>query len=317
MTRRIGYARVSTEDQSTRSQVDELAAAGCDTVFIEHASGGDRRRPELAKAIAGLRAGDTLIVVRIDRLARSLAHLLEVIEEISGKKAFFRSLRDPIDTASPQGMFTLQVLGAAAQLERALIRERTLSGLAAARRQGRIGGNPGVRAGDPAALAKIASARLQTRLKALRATDREWLPYVRAMRPGSSWKIVAETISQAKGDGGKWRSRPKWSIKRLKSAARLYVREGFLDPEVFGRAPARKRRGTSRAYDVAIGAKLANPRATLSDIATMLTDSKIPTPTGARRWTVPSVQNLIERARDEGKLPPGRRRNGRFSGREE
>ena len=87
--------------------------------------------------------GDTLVVVRIDRLARSLSHLLEVIERLEAKGAFFRSIQDPIDTGSPQGKFTLQVLGAAAEFERALIRERTKAGLASARTKGRVGGNPG------------------------------------------------------------------------------------------------------------------------------------------------------------------------------
>jgi DNA invertase Pin-like site-specific DNA recombinase len=87
-----------------------------------------------------------LVVVRLDRLARSVSHLLLVIEQLAAKGAHFRSLRDPIDTTTPQGMFSLQVLGAVAQLERALIAERTKAGLLVARKHGRIGGNPGLRA---------------------------------------------------------------------------------------------------------------------------------------------------------------------------
>src|ERR1700678_4230170 len=103
--------------------------------------------PELG---TGPPALDTLAVVRLDRLARSVSHLLTVIEQLAAKGAYFRSLRDPIDTTTPQGMFSLQVLGAVAQLERALIAERTKAGLLAARKRGRVGGNPGLRAGDPA-----------------------------------------------------------------------------------------------------------------------------------------------------------------------
>ncbi|MDE3081114.1 MAG: recombinase family protein, partial [Paracoccaceae bacterium] len=147
----IGYARVSTDDQTALPQLQELREAGCGEVLEEHASGGDRRRPVLARLIERLRAGDTLVVVRIDRLARSLSHLLEVIERLEAKGAHFRSLQDPIDTGSPQGKFTLQVLGAAAEFERALIRERTKAGLRAAKAEGRVGGNPGLRARDPAA----------------------------------------------------------------------------------------------------------------------------------------------------------------------
>ena len=110
----------------------------------------------LARVLERIGKGDTLVVVRIDRLARSLSHLLEVIERLEAKGAFFRSLTDPIDTSSPQGKFTLQVLGAAAEFERALIRERTKAGLASARTKGRVGGNPGLRARDPEALRKAA-----------------------------------------------------------------------------------------------------------------------------------------------------------------
>ena len=97
-------------------------------------------------------------MVRLDRLARSVSHLLAVIEQLEAKGAHFRSLRDPIDTTTPQGMFSLQVLGAVAQLERALIAERTKAGLLAARSRGRVGGNPGLRAGDPDAIRKVRAA---------------------------------------------------------------------------------------------------------------------------------------------------------------
>src|SRR5580704_7775216 len=117
--RLIGYARVSTEEQGTDPQLDELRAAGCDAVREEHASGADRTRPVLASLLREIQPGETLVVVRLDRLARSVIELLEA------KGAHFRSLRDPIDTTTPQGMFSLQVLGAVAQLERALIAERT------------------------------------------------------------------------------------------------------------------------------------------------------------------------------------------------
>ena len=135
--------RASTDEQGTDPQRDELGAAGCVTILEEHASGADRSRPVLARLLRDIAAGETLVVVRLDRLARSVSHLLGVIEQLEARGAHFRSLRDPIDTTTPQGMFSLQVLGAVAQLERALIAERTKSGLNAARVRGRVGGNPG------------------------------------------------------------------------------------------------------------------------------------------------------------------------------
>ena len=147
-SRLIGYARVSTEDQGTDPQSDELRAAGCETVLEEHASGADRGRPVLAGLLREIGPGETLVVVRLDRLARSVSHLLAVIEQLEAGAAHFRSLRDPIDTTTPQGMFSLQVLGAVAQLERALIAERTKAGLTAARRRGRVGDYVRCRASD-------------------------------------------------------------------------------------------------------------------------------------------------------------------------
>ena len=110
--RLIGYARVSTEEQGTDPQLDELRAAGCRAILEEHASGADRGRPVLAKLLREIRPDETLVVVRLDRLARSVSHLLAVIEQLEASGAHFRSVRDPIDTTTPQGMFSLQVLGA-------------------------------------------------------------------------------------------------------------------------------------------------------------------------------------------------------------
>lgn len=109
--RLIGYARVSTDEQTTHAQEIELRSAGCELIVQEHGSGASRSRPALAKLVREIIAGDTLIVVRLDRLARSVSHLLEVIEDLASRGAHFRSLRDPIDTSTPQGMFSLQVLG--------------------------------------------------------------------------------------------------------------------------------------------------------------------------------------------------------------
>ena len=159
--RLIGYARVSTEDQATDAQVDALTSAGCAAIFREHMSGAKADRPELLKALAKVQRGDVLVVARLDRLARSLSHLLSVISELDAKGAHFKSLADPIDTTTPQGRFALQVLGAVAELERALIQERTKDGLRAAKKRGRVGGNPGLKARDPDAIRRISEARSQ------------------------------------------------------------------------------------------------------------------------------------------------------------
>jgi DNA invertase Pin-like site-specific DNA recombinase len=138
----IGYARVSTPDQTTDPQLDALTAAGCDRIFKEKASGALRDRPELAAALDYLRPGDTLIVAKLDRLGRSLSHLIETLTGLDERGIGFRSLGEGIDTTTSAGRLMMHILGAIAQFERDLIVERTQAGLAAARARGRTGGRP-------------------------------------------------------------------------------------------------------------------------------------------------------------------------------
>lgn len=136
----IGYARVSTQDQNTGMQIDALQAAGCEKVFTDKASGASADRPELESALNYLREGDVLAVWRLDRLGRSLKHLVEVVADLETKGIGFRSLNESIDTTTAQGKLILHIFAALAEFERDLIRERTKSGLAAARARGRKGG---------------------------------------------------------------------------------------------------------------------------------------------------------------------------------
>ncbi len=138
----IGYARVSTQDQSTDLQLDALAKAGCSRVFSESASGAQRDRPELARALDYMRPGDTLVVWKLDRLARSLKQLIESVESLEGKGIGFRSLTESIDTTTAGGKLTFHIFAALAEFERSMIRERTRAGLDAARARGRVGGRP-------------------------------------------------------------------------------------------------------------------------------------------------------------------------------
>lgn len=134
--------RVSTAEQSIELQRDALAAIGCLKIWEETASGSRRDRPELEKALESLRPGDTLAVWRLDRLGRSLPHLIETVQRIEDAGAALRSLTDGIDTSTPNGRFIFHLFGALAEFERELVRERTMAGLQAARSRGRIGGQP-------------------------------------------------------------------------------------------------------------------------------------------------------------------------------
>src|ERR1700747_2469178 len=137
----IGYARVSKIDrQDPRAQVKTLKEAGCKRIFEENASGGRWDRPQLHKALDQLRDGDVFVVWKLDRLSRSLKDLLTILEKITQAGAGFRSLTENIDTTTPAGRMLLQMLGAFAEFERSMVRERTRLGLQAARERGRIGG---------------------------------------------------------------------------------------------------------------------------------------------------------------------------------
>lgn len=137
--RKIGYARVSTADQDTALQLDALKKAGVYNVFRE-AGSGVGPRPELQRALGTLCAGDVLVVWKIDRVARSLGDLLSILAKLKSAGAAIRSLTEPIDTSTPIGEFTFQILGAVAQLERSMIRERVMAGQAAARARGKTWG---------------------------------------------------------------------------------------------------------------------------------------------------------------------------------
>jgi len=136
----IGYARVSTQDQNPALQTDALAAVGCEQVFHEKATGATRERPELIACLRSLRSGDTLVVWKLDRLARSLKDLVEIIDDLQKRSVGFRSLTEAIDTTSPGGRLVFHIFGALAEFEHSLIRERTIAGLVAARARGRRGG---------------------------------------------------------------------------------------------------------------------------------------------------------------------------------
>ena len=140
MNQRIGYARVSTEDQNLDMQLDALEVAGCSVIYEGTASGEGAARPELEQCRKALRPGDALIVWRLDRLGRSLPDLVQIVSELEQKDIGFESVTERIETGSAAGKLVFHVFAALADFERNLIRERTNAGLAAARARGRVGG---------------------------------------------------------------------------------------------------------------------------------------------------------------------------------
>ena len=155
---KIGYARVSTKDQSLQMQIDALQKAGCDLIHEEIVSGAKTARPVLDEMLRNLRVGDTLIIWKLDRLGRNLAHLIQLTTQLNEKKVGLISLNDPIDTTTPHGRLVFSIFGSLAAFERELIIERTQAGLESARARGRKGGRPKGMSQDAIEKAKIAEA---------------------------------------------------------------------------------------------------------------------------------------------------------------
>ena len=139
---KIGYARVSTQDQDLSLQIDDLQSAGCEKIFEDRTSGAKIKRNGLDKAVSHLRKDDVFVVWKLDRLGRSLKNLIDFVQDLNERGIEFQSITDKIDTTSPAGRFFFHMMGALAQMERELIAERTKAGLEAARKRGRVGGRP-------------------------------------------------------------------------------------------------------------------------------------------------------------------------------
>jgi DNA invertase Pin-like site-specific DNA recombinase len=187
----VGYARVSTQDQNLALQLDALKAAGCEKLFTEKASGAQRDRPELSAALSFMRKGDSLVVWRLDRLARSLPQLIETVAQLESEGIGLRSLTEAIDTATAGGKLIFHIFGALAEFERSVIRERTRAGLKAARERGRKGGRPPALSASDLAAAKamlrdpeITVTEVAERLQVSPATLYRHLPAARAQASG-------------------------------------------------------------------------------------------------------------------------------------
>jgi len=293
----IGYARVSTVDQNLGGQIEALQAAGCSRIYEEKASGGYRGRPRLSEALMAIQPGDTLVVVKIDRLARSLTHLLEVIERLTGYGAAFRSLSDPIDTSSSTGRLTLQLLGAVAEFERSLIRERTVAGLRYAKSQGVELGNPRIKSREPEMLAKVKAGRHKAQLEKVTASADEWLPLVKKLRPEKAWPVVLDAVNEVLPDG-----RPAFTEERLVRAVKLLVAEGMAASVFLQAAPKRRSRAKDADRRGAIEAAAAIWRGragkvTLEEMGAELIGLSHCPPRGGKTWAPASVKGLLDRGR--------------------
>jgi DNA invertase Pin-like site-specific DNA recombinase len=155
---KIGYARVSTDEQTTDSQIDALRGHGCETIYSENSSGKNTDRHELENCLKALREGDSLTVWRLDRLGRNLADLVRIVNDLKARGMGFASLTESIDTTTPAGTLVFHLFASLAEFERNLIRERTMAGLKAARARGKSSGRPPKLTGKDLATAKALMA---------------------------------------------------------------------------------------------------------------------------------------------------------------
>lgn len=162
---KIGYGRVSTNDQNIDLQIDALKAAGCEKVFIEKASGANRDRPQLKAALEYLRDGDTLVVWKLDRLARSLSQLITTVNTLQSRNIGLLSITQALDTSTPGGKLVFHIFGAIDEFERELIRERSAAGRAAALARGKKGGRPAALSEADKAIARTLLANPEITMK--------------------------------------------------------------------------------------------------------------------------------------------------------
>ena len=202
---KIGYARVSTHEQTTSMQKHALKQAGCEKIFTDTASGARTDRPGLDNAFNHLRSGDILVVWKLDRLGRSLQHLIETIKSLQEKKIGFQSLQESIDTTTSGGKLVFHIFSALAEFERDVIRDRTKAGLIAARARGRVGGRP-------ALLAPKQINRLKKLYDARKNTVEEICKIFTISRP-----TFYNYINQANGKNKKKATKNKKRGRKVKS----------------------------------------------------------------------------------------------------
>jgi len=170
---KIGYARVSTQEQNLSLQVDALNQAGCEQIYQEKVSGSLADRPQLAKLLEMIRVGDTLVIWKLDRLGRSLAHLIGLVSDLEERQIGLLSLNDPVDTTTPQGRLVFRIFASLAEFEREVIRERTMAGLASARRRGQRLGRPKGMSKEAQQTARIAESLYKEKLYSVEQIARE------------------------------------------------------------------------------------------------------------------------------------------------
>ncbi|TMV04462.1 recombinase family protein [Brucella haematophila] len=281
---RIGYARPSMEDPFNATQLSRLQNAGCIRIYQEHAAEKFQSRPALEKLLSHLVTGDTLVVLKLDRVVRSVSHLAVLIRDLTDRGIHLLSLDDPLDTSGQAS--ALQILDVVVNLEHALKVERTRAGMKLARARGKLAGNPGLRERRPEAISNIVAARNRAYMEQLVATAPTWLPTVSQLRPQHSWENIVLTLN-LRGQN--------WTVERLRRAIRKLVQEGLAEPKLLTQA---KRRIPDDYFIKRVAAiAIADPTLSLRAIAAKLDAMGAKPPRGGGKWQAASIRNLLEDAR--------------------
>ncbi|MFS2153878.1 recombinase family protein [Rhizobium sp. Rhizsp42] len=285
-TRLVGYARLSSAgDQAKDRQAEDLRAAGCDRIYQEHGSDASQARPVLVRLLADLNAGDVLVVTRLDRVARSANDLLALLEKLRDRNIGFRSLGDPVDTTGPLWAFSIEFLRAIVDLEKAQSAERARESIKAAKAQGRLPGNPGLRERHPEAIEAASKAREKLYIDGLKASSETWLPVVRQLRPKHSWDNVVDVLNRRGQD---------WTVERLRRAVNRLVREQLAGKELLDRSPRRAPEDHLMKKVAAI--TIADPSLSLRDIASELEKMGERPARGGKKFQPSSVRDLLDQA---------------------
>ena len=285
-TRIIGYARVSTGDQNTDPQRDLLLAQGCEHVFTDTASGGNRHRPGLNDALNSLRQGDTLLFTRLDRVARSLSHLLEIAKTVQDRGADFRAINDHFDLSSSQGRLMMQMLGSFAEFERAIIKERTAAGMAAAKARGAKIGNPAIRNKDPHQRILMQAQRSDTILQRSRMAVRPHLPLIRRLRPHTTWAAILAHINAGKAPEEHMR------LQTLKAHLGRLAKAGEVEASLADRDIGRT---TATALAIAADRLRNDPKLSFESVANLLNEEGLK-PARMNQWTADRLRRAMKRS---------------------
>ncbi|MGV1868705.1 MULTISPECIES: recombinase family protein [unclassified Rhizobium] len=282
----IGYARTASDEQFEDTQQAELLAAGCERIFDERPSHPSHGHPVLTRLLGELRAGDTLVVVRLDRLDLSPSSLLLLMEDFEKRGVHLRSIIDMIDTSPPHGIACLSIVRALVQLEKRRGSEKTKAGIRAAKSRGKLAGNPGLRDRRPEAIQAASKARDKNYLSQLVGSADVWLPTVKKLRPDHSWDNVVRVLNRRGMD---------WTVERLRRAVHRMARANLADSSLLTRSP--RRTPDDRLMTLIAAIAIADPTLSLRGIGAQLELLGETPPRGGRKWQPSSVRHFLDEAR--------------------